>query len=42
MKLPENENAEAVVRRCSVKNVFLEITQIYRKNTCDSGTGVFL
>ena len=41
---------QAVVRRCSVEKVFLEILQISEENTCarvsffnrDSGTGVFL
>ena len=44
---------EAVARRCSVKKVFLEISQNSQENTCarislisyqkgDSGTGVFL
>ena len=27
----ENLNAEAVARRCSVKKIFLEISQIHRK-----------
>ena len=42
--------SEAVVRRCSVKKAFLEISQNSQKNTCarclflkrDSVTGVFL
>ena len=40
---------EALVRRCSVKNVFLEISQNSHENTCarasfliKSGAGVFL
>ena len=42
---------EAVVRRCSIKKVFLEISLNSQENTCarvsflikrDSGTGVFL
>ena len=29
-----NSNSEAVVRRCSVKEVFLKISQNSQKNTC--------
>ena len=43
------KSTEAVTRRCSVKKVFLEISQNSQENTCasrffkrDSGTGVFL
>ena len=46
------ENTEAVVQRCSVKKVFLEISQNSQENTCArvcfliklqaSGTSVFL
>ena len=38
-------STEAVAQRCSVKKVFLEISQNSRENTLlkrDSGTGVFL
>ena len=43
-------SAEAVIRRCSVVKIFLEISQNWQENTCarvsllkrDSGTGVFL
>ena len=46
-------NTEAVAQMCSVKKVFLEISQNSKENTCarvsfliklqtDSGTGVFL
>ena len=36
--------SEAVAQRCSVKQVFLEISQNLQENTCArvSGTGVFL
>ena len=36
------ESAEAVVKRCSIKKVFLEIAQNSQENTCEraSGTGV--
>ena len=44
------QNAEAVVWRCSVKKLFLEFSQNSQENTCarvsllirDSGTGAFL
>ena len=37
-------NTEAVVQRCSVKKVALEISQNSHENTCarESGTGIFL
>ena len=45
------QRLEAVIQRCSVKKMFLEISQNSQKNTCarasffnkvDPGTGVFL
>ena len=45
------EETEAVMQKCSVKKVFLEILQNSQENTCakvatlskkDSGTGLFL
>ena len=37
-------SAEAVAQRCSVRKVFLDISQNSQENTCDrdSGAGVFL
>ena len=47
----EHANTVVVPRRCSVKKVFLKISQNFQENTCarvsflikrDSGIGVFL
>ena len=32
---PVSDTTEAVVRKCSVKRVFLEISQNSQENTCD-------
>ena len=39
-----NEETEAVIWRCSVEKVFLEVSQNSQENTCArvSGTDVFL